>query len=52
VAGEVIGINTALFSEAGGSVGIGFAILINMAKDLLPQLRKGKVVRGWLGIMI
>jgi len=52
VAGEVIGINTALFSESGGSVGIGFAIPINMARELLPQLRKGKVVRGWLGVMI
>jgi len=52
MAGEVIGINTAIFSETGGSVGIGFAIPINMAKDLLPQLRKGKVFRGWLGVVI
>jgi serine protease Do len=51
-AGEVIGINTAIFSESGGSVGIGFAIPINMAKDLLPQLRQGKVTRGWLGVVI
>ena len=51
-AGEVIGINTAIFSRSGGSVGIGFAIPINMAKDLLPQLKAGKVVRGWLGVMI
>jgi len=51
-AGEVIGINTAIFSQTGGSVGIGFAIPINMAKDLLPQLKKGRVVRGWMGIMI
>jgi serine protease Do len=50
--GEVIGINTAIFSQAGGSVGIGFAIPINMAKDLLPQLKTGKVIRGWLGVMI
>jgi serine protease Do len=50
--GEVIGINTAIFSESGGSVGIGFAIPINMAKDLLPQLRQGKVTRGWLGVVI
>jgi len=50
--GEVIGINTAIFSQSGGSIGIGFAIPINMAKDLLPQLKKGKVVRGWLGVMI
>jgi len=51
-AGEVIGINTAIYSQGGGSVGIGFAIPVNMAKDLLPQLKKGKVVRGWLGVMI
>jgi serine protease Do len=50
--GEVIGINTAIFSQSGGSVGIGFAIPINMAKDLLPQLKEGKVIRGWLGVMI
>jgi serine protease Do len=50
--GEVIGINTAIYSQSGGSIGIGFAIPINMAKDLLPQLRKGKVVRGWLGITV
>jgi serine protease Do len=51
-AGEVIGINTAIFSQSGGSIGIGFAIPVNMAKDLLPQLKNGKVVRGWLGVMI
>lgn len=51
-AGEVIGINTAIFSQSGGSVGIGFAIPVNMAKDLLPQLKRGRVVRGWLGVMI
>jgi serine protease Do len=51
-AGEVVGINSAIFSQTGGSVGIGFAIPINMVKDLLPQLKKGKVVRGWLGVMI
>jgi serine protease Do len=50
--GEVIGINTAIFTRTGGSMGIGFAIPVNMAKDLLPQLKKGKVVRGWLGVMI
>jgi serine protease Do len=51
-AGEVIGINTAILSRSGGSVGIGFAIPVNMAKDLLPQLKEGKVIRGWLGVMI
>ena len=50
--GEVVGINTAIYSRGGGSIGIGFAIPINMAKDLLPQLKKGKVVRGWLGVLI
>jgi len=50
--GEVVGINTAIFSQSGGNIGIGFAIPINMAKDLLPQLKTGKVVRGWLGVMI
>jgi len=51
-AGEVIGINTAIFTQNGGSIGIGFAIPANMVKDLLPQLEKGKVIRGWLGVMI
>jgi serine protease Do len=50
--GEVIGINSAILSQSGGYMGIGFAIPINMAKDLLPQLKKGKVIRGWLGVMI
>lgn len=50
--GEVVGINSAIFSRTGGSIGIGFAVPVNLAKDLLPQLKKGKVVRGWLGVMI
>ncbi len=51
--GEVVGINSAIFSRSGGNIGIGFAIPINLAKDLLPQLKeKGKVVRGWLGVYI
>jgi serine protease Do len=51
--GEVIGINTMIFSPSGGNVGIGFAIPVNMAKELLPQLKeKGKITRGWLGVMI
>jgi serine protease Do len=50
--GEAIGINTAIFSQSGGSIGIGFAVPINMVKDLLPQLKKGEVVRGWLGVRI
>ncbi|MBN2124044.1 MAG: DegQ family serine endoprotease [Deltaproteobacteria bacterium] len=51
-AGEVVGINSAIYSQSGGSIGIGFAIPVNMAKDLLPQLKKGRVVRGWLGVVI
>jgi len=51
-AGEVVGINSAIFSQSGGSIGIGFAIPVNMAKDLLPQLKAGKVIRGWLGVTI
>jgi serine protease Do len=47
--GEVIGINTAIVAQGQG---IGFAIPVNMAKAILPQLKQGKVVRGWLGIMI
>jgi serine protease Do len=51
--GEVIGINTAIFSQSGGSVGIGFAIPINMVKRVVDQLvDKGKVVRGWLGVSL
>jgi len=47
--GEVVGINTAIIAQGQG---IGFAIPINMAKELLPQLETGKVVRGWIGVMI
>ncbi|MDE0331579.1 MAG: DegQ family serine endoprotease [Nitrospinae bacterium] len=50
--GNVVGINTAIFSRGGGNIGIGFAIPINMAKKLLPQLRKGVVTRGFLGVSI
>ncbi len=51
--GEVVGINTAIFSQSGGNIGIGFAIPTNLVKDLLPQLRtKGKIVRGFLGATI
>lgn len=51
--GEVIGINTALFSRTGGYMGIGFAIPINMAKAIEGQLLEfGKVTRGWLGVVI
>jgi serine protease Do len=49
--GRVIGIDTAIYSPDGGSVGIGFAIPSNLAKKVVAQLREhGKVERGWLGI--
>jgi serine protease Do len=51
--GEAVGINTAIYSRAGGNVGIGFAVPINVAKELVPQLKaKGKITRGWIGVMI
>jgi serine protease DegS len=51
--GELIGINTAIFSESGGSQGIGFAIPIDLARDVLTQIiEQGRVVRGWLGVQI
>ncbi|MGE5217901.1 MAG: DegQ family serine endoprotease [Chloroflexota bacterium] len=49
--GEVVGVNSAIFSQSGGNVGIGFAIPIDLAKKVVEQLRKnGRVVRGWLGV--
>jgi len=49
--GQVIGINTAIVSESGGYMGIGFAIPINMARSIQEQLRKsGKVSRGYMGL--
>ena len=51
--GEAIAINSAIVSRSGGSVGIGFAIPINLAKPILTQLASsGHVVRGWLGVSI
>src|SRR5947199_9672258 len=51
--GDVVGINTAIFSRGGGNIGIGFAIPISLAKEIVPQLKtKGHVTRGWLGVMI
>ncbi|MGN7614295.1 Do family serine endopeptidase, partial [Magnetococcales bacterium HHB-1] len=51
--GEVIGINAAIISRTGGSLGIGFAIPINMAQGIVKQLKThGKVTRGWLGVRI
>jgi len=49
--GELIGINSAIYSRSGGSQGIGFAIPVNMAKGVMKQIiEHGHVVRGWLGI--
>ena len=51
--GTLVGINTAIFSQTGGSVGIGFAIPVNLAKDVLGQLKeRGQVVRGYLGVSV
>jgi serine protease Do len=51
--GELIGINTAIFSKSGGYQGIGFAVPSNMARLVMDQLMKqGKIVRGWLGVTI
>jgi serine protease Do len=51
--GEVIGINTAIFSPTGGSVGIGFSVPSSLAKGIIFQLKKyGKTRRGWLGVRI
>src|SRR2546427_1980395 len=51
--GQAIGINTAIFSQTGGSVGIGFAIPTSLAKSIVSQLAdSGKVTRGWLGVGI
>lgn len=51
--GQVIGINSAIFSTTGGSMGIGFAIPVNLAKWVVEQLKsKGEVKRGWIGVKI
>jgi serine protease Do len=51
--GNVIGVNTLIFSPSGGNVGIGFAIAANLAKEVVAQLiEKGSVERGWLGVVI
>jgi serine protease Do len=51
--GEVIGINSAIFSPSGGSVGIGFAIPTALAKPIIEQLKEfGRTHRGWLGVKI
>ncbi|MGH7317316.1 MAG: Do family serine endopeptidase [Candidatus Rokuibacteriota bacterium] len=51
--GQAVGINAAIFSRSGGSVGIGFAIPINQTKAIVTELAEnGKVTRGWLGVAI
>ena len=51
--GEVVGVNTAIISPSGGSIGIGFAIPANTAMNVIDQLRKfGETRRGWLGVRI
>ncbi|KAA3630861.1 MAG: PDZ domain-containing protein [Calditrichaeota bacterium] len=53
IRGEVIGVNSAISSPSGGSVGIGFAIPINLVRSVVPDLiAHGKVSRGWLGVWL
>nr|WP_298892149.1 trypsin-like peptidase domain-containing protein [uncultured Acinetobacter sp.] len=53
VAGNLIGVNTAIFSRTGGSLGIGFAIPAQICQQVLDSiLQEGRVVRGWLGIEV
>ena len=54
VRGEVVGINTAIYTDSRqqGNIGIGFAIPINTVRELLPQLRTGKVTRGVIGVSV
>jgi serine protease Do len=51
--GQVVGVNTAIFSPSGGNVGIAFAVPADIARDVYEQIRKGgKISRGWLGVTI
>src|SRR6185436_3578599 len=53
VQGEVVGVNTAIFSPSGGSVGIAFSIPASTVKSVVAQLKdKGSVARGWIGVQI
>jgi serine protease Do len=54
IRGEVVGINTAIYTDARqqGNIGIGFAIPINTVRELLPQLRSGKITRGVIGVQV
>jgi len=51
--GQVVGVNTMIYTPSGGNVGIGFAIPINIAGNIVRQLKEsGRVVRGWLGVVV
>jgi len=53
IEGEVVGVNTAIFSPSGGSVGIGFAIASDVVQNVVQQLKEsGSVTRGWIGVQI
>jgi serine protease Do len=54
VRGEVVGVNTAIYTDSrqAGNIGIGFAIPINTVRELLPQLRSGKITRGVIGVSV
>ena len=54
VRGEVVGMNTAIYADSrqSGNIGIGFAVPINAVRNLLPQLRSGKVTRGMIGVQV
>lgn len=53
MSGELVGINTMIYSRSGGNVGVGFAVPINLAKNVMEQLiDTGKVTRGWIGVGI
>ncbi len=53
IRGELVGINTAIFSRSGGYMGVGFAVPSNMTRAVMDSLiEKGKVIRGWLGVSI
>lgn len=53
VAGNLVGINTAIFSRSGGSMGIGFAIPVGLARQVMTEIIQfGRVTRGWLGIEV
>ncbi len=51
--GRLVGINTAIYSQSGGSMGIGFAIPVSLARNVLDQIvRNGNVTRGWIGVEV